>query len=279
MTAPSPATRSASERKARARQLRRRRIAVLGTLVAVLVVALVVTIAVALAPSGSPEAGPRDPASESPSASAGTPTPEPTVETPPPPPAFDKTQYSLTDPDSPWVIVNKLNPMNPVDFQPAVVPVPVPYINPAYLRQEPADAVVRMFADFQAQTGLQMQVLSSYRSYAAQQQVYGGNDLLTARPGFSEHQTGWVLDVDALPRACSLQLCFRDTPQGQWLAQHAWEYGFIIRYADGYTGITGYQYEPWHLRYVGPALAKEMHDTGVVTLEEFFGYPAAPDYP
>ena len=83
------------------------------------------------------------------------------------------------------------------------------------MRQEASDALVQMFAAFTAETGLQMQSQSAYRSYSAQQSVYGGNDTLTARPGFSEHQTGLVMDISALPSVCALQICFADTPQGQ----------------------------------------------------------------
>ena len=63
-----------------------------------------------------------------------------------------------------------------------------------------------------------------------------------------------------------------------WIAENAYRFGFIVRYPDGKTPITGYEYEPYHLRYVGVELATEMHTTGVATLEEFFGLPAAPAY-
>ncbi|TPX04568.1 M15 family metallopeptidase, partial [Schumannella luteola] len=188
-------------------------------------------------------------------------------------------QYSLTDPTSPWVIVNKLNPLQPADYAPELRVVNVPYVYEPRMRPEAADHLEQMFAAFTAETGLEMQSQSAYRSYQTQQQIYTGNDTLTARPGYSEHQTGWVMDISAKPANCSLQICFGQTPQGQWLAAHSWEYGFIVRYPDGKTDVTGYQYEPWHVRYVGVALATEMHDTGVQTLEEFFGYPAAPNYP
>ena len=68
------------------------------------------------------------------------------------------------------------------------------------------------------------------------------------------------------------------TPQGQWVAEHAWEHGWIVRYVDGATPVTGYLPEPWHLRYVGPELAKAYHDGGWTSLEEFFGLGPAPDY-
>ena len=67
-------------------------------------------------------------------------------------------------------------------------------------------------------------------------------------------------------------------PGTSWLAENAWQWGFILRYPNGYTDITGYEFEPWHYRYVGVELATEMRETGVATLEEFFGLPAAPTY-
>jgi D-alanyl-D-alanine carboxypeptidase len=132
-----------------------------------------------------------------------------------------------------------------------------------------------------------MQSQSAYRSYSTQVTVYNGwvaklgqaqADIQSARPGFSEHQTGLALDISALPAKCSLDACFADTPQGQWLAANAWKFGFLLRYPADKTAITGVTFEPWHYRYIGVELATEMHETGVTTLEEFFGLPAAPDY-
>ena len=212
-----------------------------------------------------------------------TPTPTPT-----PTPTFDMAAQSLDDPASYWVVVNKLRPLNPADFvAPDLVAVAVDYVYTPQLRAEPAAQVVAMFAAFNAESGLVMQSQSAYRSYSAQVSTYNGwvsklgqagADLTSARPGHSEHQTGLAIDVSALPANCSLDQCFADTAQGQWLAQHAWEYGFVLRYPNGYTNITGYEFEPWHYRYVGLDLAKEFHDTGATTLEEFFGLAAAPTY-
>ena len=61
------------------------------------------------------------------------------------------------------------------------------------------------------------------------------------------------------------------TAQGQWIVEHAWEFGWITRYEDGFTPVTGYSPEPWHLRYIGPELARAYHDGGWHTLEDFFG--------
>ncbi|MBC7591664.1 MAG: M15 family metallopeptidase [Salinibacterium sp.] len=221
-----------------------------------------------------------------------TPTPTPSVTptpTPIPTPTFDATAQSIDDPNSYWVVADKLRPLNPSDWEPPdLVEVPVAYANQPYLRQAASDAVVAMFAAFSAESGgLQMQSQSAYRSYSSQESVYAGwvsslgqagADLTSARPGYSEHQTGLSIDVSASPATCSLEQCFGDTAQGQWLAAEAWRFGFTVRYPNGKTDVTGYEYEPWHMRYVGLELAAELHNTGILTLEEFFGLPAAPDY-
>ena len=229
------------------------------------------------------------PVAESPTPS--TPTPSTSATPRPPSPlklTFDRRTFSIADPASLWVVVDKLRPLNPADYAaPDLVTVPVPAANPATLRKEASDQVVAMFAAYTAETGNQMQSQSAYRSYAVQVNVYqgwvnqlgqAGADLTSARPGFSEHQTGLALDISSLPAQCALDQCFADTNQGQWLAANAYKWGFILRYPNGLTNITGYEFEPWHYRYVGVALATEMHDTGIQTMEEFFGLPAAPTY-
>jgi D-alanyl-D-alanine carboxypeptidase len=75
-----------------------------------------------------------------------------------------------------------------------------------------------------------------------------------------------------------LEVCFADTPEGKWVRDNAHRFGFILRYPADKQAVTGYQFEPWHVRYVGVELAAEMRTTGVTTLEEFFGLPAAPAY-
>jgi len=210
-------------------------------------------------------------------------TPEPV-----PAPAFDRTARSIDDPDSIWVVVDKLRPLNPTDYGPAdLVDVPVPFANPPKLRQEASDAVVALFAAFTAETGLALQSQSAYRSFDSQTRVYNndvgnlgqaGADLSTARPGTSEHQTGLTIDISAQPGQCSLDACFAQTPHGQWLAANAWRFGFLLRYPADKIPVTGYEFEPWHFRYIGIDLSTEMHNTGVTTLEEFFGLPAAPSY-
>jgi D-alanyl-D-alanine carboxypeptidase len=263
------------------RAVRRRRTIVLVSVIgAALVIALVAAIVV-LSPRSEQVAMPT-------STPTPTTTPSPTP-TPTPTPTFDTTALSIDDPASDWIVVNKLRPLNPIDYAPAdLVEVPVPYANQPFLRQVASDAVVAMFAAFTAESGgLEMQAQSAYRSYSTQQSVYAGwvsslgqegADLTSARPGHSEHQTGLAIDVSARPAVCSLDQCFADTPQGQWLAANGYRFGFIVRYPADKTPVTGYEYEPWHMRYVGVELATEMHDRGITTLEEFFGLPAAPGY-
>ncbi|MEQ1737151.1 MAG: M15 family metallopeptidase [Rhodoglobus sp.] len=260
------------------RAVRQRRTVVGVVAVAIVVLVAVVAALVVLTPQ-APEPTPTP-------TRTPTPTPPPT---PTPTPTFDTTANSIDDANSYWVVVNKLRPLNPQNYEAAdLVLVPVPYANEPYLRQAASDAVVAMFAAFAAETGLAMQAQSAYRSYSVQESVYAGwvsrlgqegADLTSARPGHSEHQTGLAIDVNALPdQGCALEVCWGSTPHAQWLAANSWRFGFIVRYPDGKTAITGYEYEAYHMRFVGVELATEMHTTGTATLEEFFGLPAAATY-
>jgi D-alanyl-D-alanine carboxypeptidase len=186
------------------------------------------------------------------------------------------------------VVVDKKHPLNPKSYVPPdLVDVPVPHTNAPRLRKVASDAVVTMFAAAK-RDGLELASNSAYRSYTYQVGVYGDDvsqegkaaaDQLTARPGYSEHQTGLAIDIGAVSGDCSLAACFAGTPEGRWLAANGWRYGFVLRYPKGLTSITGYDYEPWHFRYVGLDLAKRMHDSGVQTLEQEFGLGPAPAYP
>jgi D-alanyl-D-alanine carboxypeptidase len=222
--------------------------------------------------------------------SAITPSPTASVSSAPvakPKNFFDKKQYSLDDPTSIWVVVNKLRPLQPANFAPTLVTLDVPHISAPQMTQEAGDALVKMFAASEADGGGPLQIQNSYRSYAVQTNTHDSlvaslgqakADAQSARPGYSEHQTGLAVDVAALPSKCDIQACFGQTPQGIWLAANSWKFGYILRYPADKTAITGYIYEPWHFRYVGIPLATEMHNDGIETMEEFFGLPPAPDY-
>ncbi|HSW66342.1 MAG TPA: M15 family metallopeptidase [Bacillota bacterium] len=203
---------------------------------------------------------------------------------------FDKSKYSLTDPASIWVIVNKKHILNPKDYVPSDLVTPslalrVPGNESMQMRKATADALTQLF-DGAKTAGFNLMVASGYRSYTYQVNLYGGYvssigqteaDKTSARPGYSEHQTGLAVDVEATTRNCELDACFGATPEGKWVAENAYKYGFIIRYTEDKVGVTGYDFEPWHLRYVGADLATEMHSKGIKTLEEFFNVPGG-DY-
>lgn len=121
--------------------------------------------------------------------------------------------------------------------------------------------------------GLNIYISSGYRSYDYQDNLYNNYvnsygkeqaDRFSARAGYSEHQTGLAFDVNTIDSS------FTGTPEAEWVAAHCYEYGFIIRYPEGKESITGYQYEPWHIRYLGTETATAVFESGL-TLEEYLG--------
>ena len=197
-----------------------------------------------------------------------------------------------TEPDSLWVVVNKQLPLNPVTYIPSDLVAPqfgTLKFNPygRKLRKEASTASYKLAKAMKAAGAGTLIIQSAYRSYTEQSYVhdrqvekYGEKvgEALAARPGYSEHQTGWAMDVSARGQGCQIRVCFGQTKAGTWLRENAHNYGFIIRYPEYATPATGYQYEPWHLRYVGRGLARLMHDDKVTVLEKFFDLPAAPNY-
>lgn len=142
------------------------------------------------------------------------------------------------------------------------------------LTQETTDALNTMRQDAAA-LGYNLYNSSGFRSYNYQRDLYNNYcarrgqakaDTFSARPGFSEHQTGLSLDLNTIDQE------FASTPEGQWVTNNCQNYGFIIRYPKGKDHITGYIYEPWHIRYVGTELAQKLYNNGDwITLEEYFG--------
>lgn len=162
------------------------------------------------------------------------------------------------------LIANKTYSL-PEDYDPGMLP-------------ETLNAFEELQADASAQ-GLNIYQGSGYRSYQYQITVYKsmcdayGEEYasqVSARPGYSEHQTGYTIDCNTIENGFAL------TPAGQWLAQHAHEYGFIIRYPEGKEDITGYAYESWHIRYVGVEAATEIYEQGL-TLEEYLDVLSVPE--
>jgi D-alanyl-D-alanine carboxypeptidase len=121
--------------------------------------------------------------------------------------------------------------------------------------------------------GFNLNIISGFRSYEHQERTYAywcnlyGEDyakMISAKAGTSEHQTGLAIDIN------SLQTSYGDTAEGKWLAANCHKYGFIIRYPKDKTAITGYNYEPWHLRYLGTQIAAQVYKSGLC-LEEYVG--------
>ena len=196
---------------------------------------------------------------------------------------------SLRDPARVWVVVNKTRPYDPIDYRPAslVLADDVRAVAGGSLRPDAASALTDMVAAAQAAGVGELALDSGFRSHSTQVSSYGrqvaergtaGADLVSARPGFSEHQSGLAADVVPCAGGCGSLDALAASPQGVWLVEHAWEFGWIIRYEEGQTATTGYSGEPWHIRFIGHELARAYHEGGWHSVEAFFALPAAPGY-
>lgn len=182
-----------------------------------------------------------------------TPTAEPTPEPGPDIQVVDGVTYV-----NGILIANKSYGL-PADYAPGVV--------------EEAAAAFEEMAAGAAKDGISLFIASGFRSYDYQAKLYQRYvdrdgvekaDTYSARPGHSEHQTGLAFDLNEVSDA------FIGTPEAEWLAAHAHEYGFIIRYPADKVEITGYKYEPWHVRYLGKETAAAVYESGLC-LEEYLG--------
>lgn len=186
---------------------------------------------------------------------------------------------------SPWVMVNKKNPLIPQSYAPS----DLRNVGGTSqrMRAEAATALERMIAAARNEGAGRILPASGYRSYSTQKYLYdravarfgrAKAEIGTARPGHSEHQTGWTMDVVACGKSCGGIDAFGGTAQGRWTARNAHRFGFIVRYEPGYVGTTGYESEPWHLRYVGVTLATDYKASGFHTLEDYLAFPDARHY-
>ena len=143
---------------------------------------------------------------------------------------------------------------------------------PGELTDETYDAFLVMQADA-LEEGLYLYISSGYRSYSLQRRLYRRYvredgmefaDRYSARPGHSEHQTGLAFDLNTISES------FGESEEGKWVAANCYKYGFILRYPEEKEAVTGYMYEPWHLRYLGTELATAVYNSGLC-LEEYLG--------
>ena len=184
------------------------------------------------------------------------------------------------DPTDTLLLVNKQNkaPIVPMALVlPEVDPVNEKIAKNVYMRPEAAAALTEMYREAERE-GIKLYALSGYRSYATQKAIFQKKaqergaesaNRSSAKAGYSEHQTGLAMDFEGeslLGRGLVAEI--GESPEGKWVAENCWKYGFILRYQKGKTPITGYIYEPWHVRYVGREVAREVYDLDI-TYEEY----------
>ena len=165
----------------------------------------------------------------------------------------------------------------PSDLREAQVPGQV-----RQMRDEAAAALEEMYAACKEETGKQLTSVSGFRPYDKQDRLYKAKlrqvhnkvelaQEYVAPPGTSEHQLGLAMDIGQQSKP-SLTEKFAETEGGIWVKENCWRFGFILRYGEEWEDVTGYKYEPWHFRYVGKELAKEIHEANVPFETWLIGY-------
>lgn len=206
-------------------------------------------------------------------AHADTPAPSRTTPSDSTPP--HRTDLEREELDRLLAVITKDKPIEPLDYEPHDL---VNVDGDTYqVRAEVADHLDAMFAAAQ-DVGITLRVISGYRSHQTQAEThdywvqrYGRQaaEERSARPGYSEHQSGLAVDLDDASGQCYLSACFETTDAGAWLTRHAHVYGFIKSYPPNTTERTGYIHEPWHWRYVGPRAAARMHRFKIALLQDY----------
>lgn len=208
---------------------------------------------------------------------AATATPEPATATAAPTATPDGDGVFMVACGDPLVPLDKRHRLE-ADCAPADLrPVPEAFAwGPQSVVAATLGPLVEMLEDAAA-AGHRIVVLSAYRSYEVQQGAFRSHverlgleqaERVSARPGHSEHQLGTTVDFASAAVGYQLVQAFGDTPEGRWLAERAHEYGFALSYPRGAEAITGYQYEPWHFRWLGRETAAELRASGL-TITEF----------
>ncbi|MBQ8161731.1 MAG: M15 family metallopeptidase [Clostridia bacterium] len=181
------------------------------------------------------------------------------------------------DPSSPLFLVNRSYRVSS-RYVPALRETQVPG-QVRRLTPEAATAMEELFHACLEETGITLISVSGYREYDKQDRIYRRKlksvkgdqeaaDAYVALPGSSEHQTGLSMDIGQRDSKTALGEEFGTTAGGIWVRDNCWRFGFVIRYDLGWEDITGYAYEPWHLRFVGKENAEKLHDN-LMPLEEF----------
>lgn len=178
----------------------------------------------------------------------------------------------IFDPSSLTVCVNRKSTLSS-DYKPTDLVLPdvraVNSSNRLYMRKEAASALEELFKAAEDEN-YYLYAVSGYRSYSYQKSIYNPYSGYSAPPGASEHQLGLAMDITLAKYNGTLSVNFGNTKEGAWIRENAHKYGFIVRYLQGKEEVTGYKYEPWHIRYLGVDLATELYEKGI-TLEEYYG--------
>ncbi len=228
-------------------------------------------------PTTSPTLPPAETATPPPTPTS-TPLPEPTIVTPTDPviptPVPGQTDVSLT------VVVDKERQLPHPYVPPGLAWIPGEWLIPGYggllVRSDALEAYGQMREAGQV-AGLDFRIRSAYRSYEEQVSTFNywigfyGSEAEARRwsapPGHSEHQLGTAIDISSADVGWELEQWFADTPSGEWLAQHASDYGFALSYPRDGESVTGYVFEPWHFRFIGVNAAREWRDSGLILIE------------
>ena len=189
----------------------------------------------------------------------------------------------FTDTGSLLVVANKKHKLPDGYVPPDLVTPNITQTQACTMRAPAAEAIAEM-AQAAAAEGITLKISSAYRGEDYQRQLYNGYtasygsetaDTISSRPGYSDHQTGLAADFveqDGSMNGINFNQKFEETASGNWLRDHAHEYGFIMRYPKGKQDITGYAYEPWHFRYIGVDYATAIYNVDpFYSFEEYFG--------
>lgn len=187
---------------------------------------------------------------------------------------FYKNIKLINNPEQIDVLVNKNNKLNK-DYVPNDLElIDACYSeNKQYLRKE-ARYYFEEMCKKALDEGFHIMAVSTYRSYEYQEKLFNNYvlekgmeyaDMCSARSGHSEHQTGLAVDISDTSGDYDN---FIDTKEFIWVKDNAYKYGFILRYPEDKTNITGFKYEPWHYRYVGKYLAKYIYENNI-SFEEY----------
>lgn len=179
-----------------------------------------------------------------------------------------KSESKISEPKNKTIIKSEPTFINGILIANKTYPLPADY-NPG-MDSDASNAFLKMQSDAKKE-GLNLRLSSGFRSYKEQSEIYKSfvknygqtsADTFSARPGHSEHQTGLAIDLNSIDDS------FAETPECTWVHENCYKYGFILRYPKGKEKITGYKYEPWHIRYLGVEMATEVYESNLC-LEEF----------